>query len=593
MKKMICIASAFLFVHGAMAEQRPNVIILLTDDQGYGDISFHGNPIVQTPNMDRLAEQSTRFTQFFVSPLCQPTRASLMTGRNKVIGRRIEPNEQTMPQMFQRGGYATAIFGKWHLGEYYPFRPIDKGFDHQLLIGAGAITQTQDYWGNTLFDPYLNENGDWKRFKGYCTDVLFDEAIQWMKAQNGRPFFCYLAANAAHGPFDAPDEYKRPFLDKGMKGSDAAFFGMIANLDENLGTLRAELNRMGIAENTLLIFMTDNGSTKKGFYNAGMRGAKASIYEGGSRAAAFFNWPGTLEEGREIDRLAMHYDLLPTFSDWFGIPLLEGSGIADLDGISLKPLLLGQKAEYPDRYHIIYQGFWPPNKPLRQYKNTSIRSQDFRLANGDELYNLRDDPGETKNVIRDFPDKAAELKQAYDAWWESMADELPELRVYKPYPVGNQTKIPITMCALHYYDSLVYPNAAKWFQTGFYRQPRLKALLQDEQSPSPKKKPLLGSWKIDFKTPGTYRFTLRKGTESMPETLGVIREGIAHVRIDGEQFEKIIPDDTQAVEIKVQVEKPGVRMVECWFEGQRADGKPSGAYFVDIIRINDGTCGML
>ncbi|MGE4490551.1 MAG: sulfatase-like hydrolase/transferase, partial [Kiritimatiellales bacterium] len=207
MRKLFYLAGLFGMITSLCRgeDRKPNVIIVLTDDQGYGDMSCHGNPVVQTPNLDRLAEQSTRFTQFFVGPLCQPTRASLMTGRNKVIGRRIEPNEQTMPQMFKRGGYATAIFGKWHLGEYRPFRPVDKGFDCQLLIGGGAITQVQDYWGNSYFNPWLKDSNDeWRQYKGFCTDVLFDEAINWIKSQKNKPFFCYLASNAAHTPFYAP-----------------------------------------------------------------------------------------------------------------------------------------------------------------------------------------------------------------------------------------------------------------------------------------------------------------------------------------------------------------------------------------------------
>ncbi|MEX0330060.1 MAG: sulfatase-like hydrolase/transferase [Puniceicoccaceae bacterium] len=567
----------------------PNVIILLTDDQGYGDMSCHGNPIVETLEIDRLHRESTRFTQFLVSPLCQPTRSSLMTGRNKVIGRRIEPNEQTLPAMFKRGGYSTAIFGKWHLGEYYPFRPIDKGFDEQLLIGAGALAQVQDYWGNSSFDTWLNNGETWRQYKGYCTDILFNEAMQWIEKQEDKPFFCYLSTNAAHSPFVAPDEHKKPFLDRGLADNAASFYGMIANLDDNLGRLRKHLDQLGIAENTLLIFLTDNGSTmageKTGLFNAGLRGNKASIYEGGSRAAAFFNWPGTLKAGHEIDQLAMHYDLLPTLADICEIPLAQDDDLAELDGISLKPFLFGAKSESQERYHVTYQGFWPPDAPLRKYENTSIRSQDYRLANGDELYDLTKDPGEKINIILENPEKAAELKLAYDKWWQSMSGKLEDLRVYNPYPVGDGSGNTVTMCSLHYYDSRVYPDAQKWFEAQFYQQYGLKSLLKDELSDFPEKTPLLGSWKVDFLSTGSYKFTLRKGTASTPESLTVVKPGFAHVRVGDQQIDLEIANDTQAVEVLVKINVPGMQFVECWFDGQRSDGKVSGAYFVDIVKM--------
>ncbi|MGE4490788.1 MAG: sulfatase-like hydrolase/transferase, partial [Kiritimatiellales bacterium] len=466
-------------------------------------------------------------------------------------------------------------------------------FDCQLLIGGGAITQVQDYWGNSYFNPWLKDSNDeWRQYKGFCTDVLFDEAINWIKSQKNKPFFCYLASNAAHTPFYAPEKYKRPFLEKGLHDDTAAFYGMIVNLDDNLGKLRKVLEETGIAENTLLIFLTDNGSTlangKNGFYNAGLRGGKASIYDGGSRAAAFFNWPGTLRENYKIDQLAMHYDLLPTLSDLCGIPLLKGNGTAAVDGISLRPFLMGEKTACSNRYYIVYQGFWPPDQPLRQYENTSIRSQNFRLANGKELYDLRSDPGEKTNVINDFPKKFNELKRVYEQWWAGMADELPELRVYKPYPVGEMLNAPVTMCALHYYDSTVYPAAQKWFETLFYEQSGLAALLRDEQSSTPKNEPLMGSWKMDFKSAGTYRFVLGKGTESTPAALTEIRPGKAHVRVGNQQVDVSIEQTAQHVGIDVEITEPGIQMVECWFSGQRTDGKPSGAYFVHIFRTKDG-----
>jgi arylsulfatase A-like enzyme len=581
---------------------RPNVIIVLTDDQGYGDMSCHGNPILKTPNMDQLSKDGVRFSQFFVSPLCQPSRCSLMTGRNKVVGRRIEPNEQTLPQMFQRGGYDTAIFGKWHLGEYRPFRPVDKGFDEQFLIGGGSIGQVEDYWGNDNFNTWFRDSkDDWHQTKGYCTDVLFDTAMNWIEERKGKPFFCYLSTNAAHHPYGAPEEFTKPFLAMGLTKEQAEFYGMIANVDYNIGRLRQRLKNLGLEEKTLLIFMNDNGSAVAGtkakpgkvsangpkseLYNANLRGKKGDIYEGGSRAAAFFVWPGTIEPNREVDQLAMHYDILPTLSDLTGIPLSQEPGLAPIDGISLKGLLLGEKPTYPKRYEVIYQGFWPPDQPLRQYENTSIRSQNYRLANGKELYDLREDVGETNNMIAEHPEVAAELKSAYDTWWAANSAELPELRVDKAYPLGANIGEKFTMNALFYYDSLVYPQASKWFQTNFYLQSGLRDLLTDETSSAPKNPPLMGAWKIDFQAAGTYEFVFRKGTLSTPQDLTMIRKGNAYVAIGDERFQFGIDGPVMEIKLPVKVAHTGVQMVECWFEGQRADGKPSGAYFVEITRI--------
>ncbi|MEL7123337.1 MAG: arylsulfatase [Bacteroidota bacterium] len=587
---MLLAAVATITLFGCTNSQaektQPNVIIILTDDQGYEDIGLHGNEIVNTPNIDQLGRESTRFTQFFVSPLCQPTRASLLTGRNKVIGRRIEPNEQTLPQLFKHGGYRTAIFGKWHLGEYYPFRPIDKGFDEQLLIGGGAIGQVQDYWGNTNFDPYLNDGDNWKKYEGYSTDILFDQAMSWMdqKSTADEPFFCYLSTNAAHSPFQAPDAYKRPYLAKGLKDRQASFYGMITNLDDNLGRLRAFLKEKGIADNTILVFLTDNGTTMGGIHSNKLRGFKTSIYEGGSRAAAFFHWPTGFKSGDETKQLAMHYDLLPTFSELLNIPLVQGEEWASIEGKSLAPLLKGKKVDYGFRTHIVYQGFWPPNEPLRQYENTSIRSQNYRLANGNELYDLENDIGEQINIMAENKPVANELKQVYDQWWDKTSENLEELRVYKAYPVGQDIGKAITMSALHYYDSKVYPEAQKWFETKFYLQSGLEKLLLDESSQNPELVPLLGQWKINFESPGKYQFVLKKGTFSTPPYLKMINPGTAKLKVNKDLTTSIIEETAESVTIELVIEKSGTQMIECWFDGQRGDGKPSGAYFVDIIR---------
>ena len=360
---------------------------------------------------------------------------------------------------------------------------------------------------------------------------------------------------------------------------------MITNLDDNLGRLRSFLNEKELTENTILIFLTDNGTTMGGIRTNKLRGFKTSIYEGGSRAAAFFYWPDRFKTGDEIKQLAMHYDLLPTFSELLDIPLESGEDWEQIEGKSLAPLLQGKKVDYGFRTHIVYQGFWPPNEPLRQYDNTSIRSQSHRLANGEELYDLENDIGEQINIMAENKSVANELKQVYDQWWDKTSENMEELRVYKAYPVGQEIGKVITMSALHYYDSKVYPGAQKWFETKFYLQSGLEKLLLDESSQNPKLTPLLGRWKINFESTGKYKFGLKKGTTSAPGNLKMIRKGKAYVSIDDKVLEQKMDESALQVSISVEIDQPGIKMIECWFEGQRADGKPSGAYFVDIVRL--------
>src|SRR5262249_27458682 len=286
-------------VHAADAPRRPNVIIVLSDDQGYGDFSCHGNPVLKTPNLDKLHAQSVRLTDFHVAPMCTPTRSQLMTGQDALrngacsvcAGRSmIRPGIATMAQHFAPNGYRTGHFGKWPLGDSNPNLPHQRGFHETVYHLGWGITSMADLWQNDYFDGRFRHNGVLKPYKGYCTDVWFDLAMSWIKErrQKDEPFFVYLATNAAHGPHWVPDKYKRPYEGKGP----AAFFGMIANLDENLGRLDAFLRDQGLWDNTLLIYMNDNGGTAGvNVYNAGMRGRKTEYYEGGHRAVCFTRWP--------------------------------------------------------------------------------------------------------------------------------------------------------------------------------------------------------------------------------------------------------------------------------------------------------------
>ncbi|MDP6770195.1 MAG: arylsulfatase, partial [Anaerolineales bacterium] len=294
-------------INSQQVSEKPNVLFIITDDQGYGDLGCHGNSIINTPNLDKLHSQSIRFTNFHVGPTCAPTRAGIMTGRycnstgvwHTVGGRSLlRDSEITMADIFLENDYRTGMFGKWHLGDNYPFRPHDRGFEKALYHGGGGISQTPDYWQNDYFDDTFFRNGVTESFKGYCTDVWFDEALKFIEEESDRPFFCYLSTNAPHSPFRVLPTYSDQYSEK-VPGFRSRFYGMITNIDENISRLRTKLCDLGIEENTILIFMTDNGTAAgcsvdeqnyvtNGF-NAGMRGKKGSEYDGGHRVPLFMH----------------------------------------------------------------------------------------------------------------------------------------------------------------------------------------------------------------------------------------------------------------------------------------------------------------
>ncbi|MGL4593870.1 MAG: arylsulfatase, partial [Thermoguttaceae bacterium] len=302
----------------AAENKRPNVIVVITDDQGYGDVAAHGNSVIKTPNIDRLHSQSVRFTQFHVDPTCAPTRASLLTGRyatrlgiwHTILGRSILPRDEIlMPQLFSESGYQTGMFGKWHLGDNYPFRPHDRGFQEAFYHLGGGVSQSPDYWGNDYFDDTYQRNGTPEKTEGYCTDVWFSNAIDFIKRHKSEPFFLYLATNAPHEPLNVAEKDWKPYSDKGLPEPLARFYGMITNIDENIGHLESTLLELGLKDNTILIFMTDNGTAGNGF-NANMRGKKGTPYEGGHRVPFFVRWPaGPFGKNRDINTLTAHIDV--------------------------------------------------------------------------------------------------------------------------------------------------------------------------------------------------------------------------------------------------------------------------------------------
>ncbi|HMJ88782.1 MAG TPA: arylsulfatase [Candidatus Acidoferrum sp.] len=441
-----------LFAAGTtLAATRPNIIVVITDDQGYGDLSCHGNPVLKTPHLDAFHRQSVRFTDFNVSPTCAPTRAALMTGRHEFRNgvthtiferERMTTNAVTIAQVLKAVGYNTGIFGKWHLGDESAYQPDRRGFDEAFIHGGGGIGQTfegscGDAPSNSYFNPFILHNRKFVKTQGYCTDVFFAQALKWMDTQrtNAQPFFTYLALNAPHAPFDVPPEYEARYA--GKAGTNAAkFFGMIANIDDNFGKLTAKLREWNIETNTLVIFMSDNGGTAGvSTFNAGMRGAKATPWLGGIRAPSFWRWPGGFRGGVDCDKLAAHIDMLPTLSEIGGAFLSETTR-QQVEGRSLVPLLTNPSGAWPDRILITHAGRWGRGKAAEsKYRQCSARNSRYQLVSierpGDEsgepnwqLFDLKADPGERQNVIKQFPRAARELEYAYDRWWKEIQPSL-------------------------------------------------------------------------------------------------------------------------------------------------------------------------
>lgn len=419
---------------------QPNVIMILVDDQGYGDVAAHGNPVLKTPHLDKLHGESVRLTDYHVDPTCSPTRSALLTGRystrtgvwHTINGRSLlHPDEFTLAEYFRDNGYRTGMFGKWHLGSAAPLRPMDQGFDHCVWSPGGAINQGANWLGNDCFDDTYKVNEAWRKFDGYFTDVFFDEAMKFIGARDtptDRPFFVYLPTPAVHDPWNVDDKYARPYRDMGLPEAVAKFYGMVTNVDENVGRLRSFLQDHDLADNTILIFTTDNGtaigwsagSAKYDFFNAGMRDWKGSEYEGGHRVPFMIHWPaGGIREGRDEETLCQHIDVWPTLAALCGLdPVAEGRlKRGPLDGVSLAPLLLKGVPAAPGGVRFVHSQ--RTSTPIK-WRKSAVMTEQYRLINGRELYDIVADPGQTHDIAHQHPDLMEQLRGDYDKWWASL-----------------------------------------------------------------------------------------------------------------------------------------------------------------------------
>jgi len=431
-------------------EEKPNIILIMTDDQGIGDIGYMGNPYIKTPVLDSLANNALILNNFYVSPVCAPTRSSLLTGRYSVRtgvhdtyngGAIMSSDEYTVAEILRDDGYRTGMFGKWHLGDNYPFRPSDQGFDVSLYHKSGGIGQVGDIdnyfkFDSSYFDPILYYNNVPVHTKGYCTDVFTRYAIDFISENKDKPFFLYLSFNAPHTPLQVPRDYINMYrgIDHTIRSeSDIKFFGatlsdqelestrrvygMVSNIDDNIGYLMKALKQEDLDKKTIIIFLTDNGPQQNRF-RCGLRGLKGSVYEGGIKVPAFIIHPG--KEKGNINHTLAHIDILPTILE---LSNTDYEHVNIIDGISFAPLLDGREVDTFEYRPLVYN--WQRGYP-EPYRNIAVRKGDYKLVGHTspsdsprnlELFNISNDPFESKDISAQEPGKVTELKEEFDNWY--------------------------------------------------------------------------------------------------------------------------------------------------------------------------------
>jgi len=552
-------------------QDQPNILLIITDDQGYGDIGYHGNPYIRTPVLDSLAGAATRIDPFYVSPVCAPTRSSLMTGRYHLRtgvydtyngGAMMAAGEVTLAEVLSENGYHTAMIGKWHLGDTYPLRPMDQGFEYYLAHKGGGIGQPGDDFGNftrpdsSYFDPFLWENGTRVRRRGYCSDIFTDQAIALIREHQERrpdvPFFVYLAYNAPHTPLQLPGSYAQEYENLEFRAADfkksgsnlpemtgkdvqdaRRVYGMVSNIDDNMGRLVSVLKELDLMEETLVVFLTDNGPQQRR-YTAGLSGRKGSVLEGGIRVPCFFHWQGTLEKNRVITYPSAHIDIMPTLLELAGVPYR-----GNMDGTSLVPLLRGEKNSLEQRplFFVWVRGF--PQK----YTNMAVRKGDFKLAgfiehgvpaDSLELFHLTDDPSEQHEAGMDYPDIKDEYTEILDSLYGEMLGSQNLVEPPRIF-IGTERENPVILGR----NDWKSPKAKQWASPDAY-----------------------GYWDVEIHDPGPYDVKLVYRDPFPFAGAGYVRAGIRQYWLTNR--------DTTLHELTIQgvTFDPGKQMFEGWYESR-------------------------
>jgi arylsulfatase B len=579
-----------LLAANSLQAKSPNVVLVITDDQGYGDLSCHGNPVLKTPHLDKLHSESVRLTDYHVAPTCSPTRAALITGHwtnrtgvwHTIMGRSmLRANEVTIGQIMADGGYHTAMFGKWHLGDNYPYRPEDRGFQEVLRNGGGGVGQTPDFWDNAYFDGSYFHNSKPVAVKGFCTDVFFDYAKRFISRvkNDDKPFFVYLCTNAPHGPMHSPQKSSKPYAKQGV--NVANFFGMISNIDDNVGAMRAFLDKEGLTEDTIFIFTTDNGtSTGANVHNNGMRGRKGSEYDGGHRVPFFIHWPkGGLTQGRNVDMITSYVDIVPTLIDYCNVPAPKG---VKFDGVNIRPLIEGNAKNWKDR--ILVTDSQRVRDPIK-WRKSAVMTDQWRLVNGKELYDINIDPGQKQDIASAHPAVVSRLTRFYDAWWKEIVPTFGKptaIYLGADAPLAN----PVTLTC----HDWIANGSTPWNQ---------RHIRNAEKKPSN-----TGFWAVDVKRKGRYTVELRRWPKEADRGItaslkaGANVPGVtpfravpgrsfaavkAHLKLGGQELTLPVKPGANSVTFKLDLE-PG--RDQLWAKFTDAKGTPMGAFYAYVTKLD-------
>lgn len=529
----LCIGFQF-FNNKVVAQKKPNIVLMMTDDQGYGDIGGHGNPYLKTPNIESIGANGIEMTHFFSYPNCSASRAALLTGRYPYrtgvtavtqVDHFMNTSEITIAEVLSVNGYKTGIFGKWHIGDNAPMRPTDQGFQEALVHRGGGIGQAAGPAGNTYFDPVLEHNNISKKYKGYCDDIFTEAALDFISKNKDEPFFAYLATNLPHLPLQVPDERAEPYRKQGLHEDNARVFGMIDNIDYNVGRVLAKLKELGIEDNTIVIFLSDNGPRHRrtkndsypGRYVANLRGTKTSVYDNGTRVPFYVKWPKQLPKGKKMSTMGAIIDVFPT--------LLKASGIlgdnkVKIDGENLMPLWEEQPIDLSDRTFFMQMHYGPT--PFK-YMHFSARQQKYKLVSPHdfphgivhqptdhvlknvlknlELYDMENDPSERINIASKHPKIVEKLLEEYENWFDEVTEERDAKGIQRIY-IGSKTQLNTTLTRFDWGG----PRVISRFD---YGGPRV---IEDNQ---------LGHWRVKT-VKGTYKISL-----DLPK---LTSDGIAHVK---------------------------------------------------------------
>jgi len=579
---------------------KPNVIVVFADDQGYGDFSIYGNPILKTPTLDKIRSESVSFSNFHVSPVCTPSRGELMSGldamRNKACmvpsGRNLmKRGILIMPEVFSENGYRTGLFGKWHLGNTYPDRPHDRGFERVVWIKGWGIPSEVEY-NNDYYKTRYIDQFETKQSNKYCTDLWFDEAIKWMdeKVSKKEPFFTYIALNTPHGPYYAKPEDKALYDATAKDSVTASFFGMIHNIDVNMKHMDDWLEAKGIKDNTIVVYMNDNGGTAGvKTYNAGMRGKKGDNYDGGHRAACFFRYPEKIKNAKVVNYPSHITDLLPTFIDMLGFDY-EAKG--NFDGESLKTYILGSETDGDRMFVVQYGG---RVKPKKYY--SCVVYNNWRLVGKNELYDLNSDPGQKKNVIAEFPEVASKMQSYYEKWWKDIE---PTVEQMVPVVIDLENENPIIV------------TSSSWTEVDVDNAWRVAMAAGDKKG---------GVWNLDVKKTGAYKIQLSRwpfhfdipltdagpthtvgGTHIFQQVeYGYSKEELmflpygkklkatvalpikkATMVVNGQELKAVAKPNAHSIDFELEL-KEGPQKLQAWF--MDSNGKPlCGAYYMKVSK---------